>query len=67
MRNVFNNVKAKCCVCNSPLNGRNLLRRGNKYYCEVDFERTSQTELHNNWIQDKREENYKKIFGGKNE
>lgn len=63
MKNVFSNVRTRCCVCNSPLSGESLLRRGNKYYCQSDFERTSYAELHNNWVQDKRLENYTKIFG----
>lgn len=45
MRQVFSKIKAECTVCGTPLNGVNLLRRGDKFYCPSDYEKTSPAEL----------------------
>lgn len=44
MLRIFPNNHTKCCICNTPLSGENLLRRGDLFYCEVDFERTTAQE-----------------------
>lgn len=39
------NIHAKCFVCGMEISGRNLYKRGDKYYCHGDYERTSPKEL----------------------
>ena len=41
MKQVFDNIKTTCAVCGTPLNGRNLLRIGSKYYCRSDYQKVS--------------------------
>ena len=48
MRQVFDKIKTECAVCVTPLNGVNLLRRGDKFYCPSYFEKTSPAELNEN-------------------
>jgi recombinational DNA repair protein (RecF pathway) len=62
MKNVFEKVRAECSICGTPLNGDNVLRRGNKYYCHSHYEKTSPSEKQENNFQKKRDENYHKIF-----
>lgn len=62
MKTVFEKVAAVCAVCGLPLNGDSLKQRGDKYYCEADYEKTSITELNENNFQIKRKEKYDKIF-----
>ena len=44
MIKVFDNIHAECEICGTPLWGENLLRRGNKFYCQSDYEKTSPEE-----------------------
>ena len=44
MIQIFNKIKAECAVCKTPLNGEDLLKRGNRFYCRSDYERTSPQE-----------------------
>lgn len=62
MKNVFDNIRAECAICGTPLNGDNLKRRGDKYFCESDYEKTSPAELLENKFQEQRKKNYDKIF-----
>ena len=45
MLRLFDNNHTECCICHTPLSGVNLLRRGDLFYCEADFQRTSPEEL----------------------
>lgn len=44
MKQVFNKIKTECAECGTPLQGANLLKRGDKYYCPSDYERLSPSE-----------------------
>lgn len=56
MIKLFNKIKAECTECGTPLNGDNLLKRGNKYYCQSDYERLSPKEkIENKRIKDESE------------
>ena len=44
MRKHFKRVKAKCYICETPLTGDKILKRGNKYYCGDDFQKKSSQE-----------------------
>lgn len=56
MIKLFNKIKAECAECGTPLNGDNLLKRGNKYYCQSDYERLSPKEkIENKRIKDESE------------
>ena len=62
MLEVFKKIKAECAVCGTPLNGTNLLKRGNRYYCPSDFDKTSPEEkTENKRILDRTKE-YKRQF-----
>jgi len=61
LKRVLDRVNAKCVVCGTPVDER--YRRGNKYYCASDFERTSSAELIENVKKLKQIENYRKIYG----
>lgn len=63
MRDVFKNKRVTCYVCGQTLNGDNLKHRGDRYYCEADFEKTSSEEEIENKFQKERKKNYDKIFG----
>lgn len=60
---IFSKIKAECAVCGTPLNGENLLRRGDKYYCQSDYEKTSPAERRENKRIKRKKANYDKIFG----
>ena len=64
MKNTLDNfsIKTVCVICGTPLNGFNLLKRGNDYYCESDFQRTSPEELRANEKTEREYNNYKKLF-----
>jgi len=62
MKNVFKRVKAKCKVCGQVLYGDNIKRRGDFYYCDTDFEKTSPEEIQQHSLQKLRKKNYDKIF-----
>ena len=63
MIQVFKKIKAECAECGTPLNGVDLLKRGDKYYCPSDYERLSlQEKAENEKI--KNEYNFlKRMFG----
>jgi len=44
MKKIFDNIRTVCFICGTPLNGKDLHERNNKYYCSADFERTSPEE-----------------------
>ena len=44
MRQVLENIKAECYTCGVDLQGTDLLRRGNRFYCQSDFDITSPEE-----------------------
>lgn len=54
MRRIFEKVKAKCAVCDTPVDGRR--KRGDKYYCDTHFDKTSPEELR---VNTKTEKDYK--------
>jgi hypothetical protein len=39
MREIFSKIKAKCFTCKTPLNGEDLNRIGDKFYCQSDYEK----------------------------
>ena len=65
MIQIFDKIKTECAVCKTPLNGENLLKRGNRYYCQADYDRTSPEEKQENkrmikeseWLQNLLREN----------
>ena len=63
MKQVFENIKAKCVECGTSLNGSDLLRRGSYYYCQSDFDRTSPQEKSENRKVLKRSNFIKRILG----
>lgn len=54
MKRIFEKVKTKCAVCETPVDGR--YKRGDLYYCASDYEKTSPEELR---INVKTEKDYK--------
>jgi len=62
MKNVFENIRAECVICGTLLHGKDIKRRGDNYYCESDYEKTSPDELIQNKFQEQRKKNYDKIF-----
>ena len=44
MKSVFKKIKTVCAECGTPLNGEDLLKRGDNYYCPSDYQRTSSRE-----------------------
>jgi hypothetical protein len=62
MKNVFDKIRAVCYVCGTPLDGKELLRRGDKYYCESDYEKTSVREKLENHLQKLRDKKQKEFF-----
>jgi hypothetical protein len=42
MRETFKKIKAKCVVCSTPLNGENLLRIGDNFYCQSHYEKETE-------------------------
>ena len=44
MKKIFDNIRTVCFICGTPLNGKDLHIRNDKYYCSADFERTSPEE-----------------------
>jgi len=44
MKQIFDKTKAVCAECGTPLNGVDLFKRGDSYYCSADFQRTSPQE-----------------------
>jgi hypothetical protein len=62
MKEIFNNTKAQCFICNSPVDGR--YKRGDRYYCASDYERTSPEELIENDKQEREYQFYKKLVSG---
>ena len=44
MIQIFDKIRTECAECGTPLNGTNLLKRGDKYYCQADYERLSPKE-----------------------
>lgn len=50
---VFKKIKAECAECGTPLNGVDLLKRGDRYYCPSDYERLSvQEKIETNKMED---------------
>ena len=62
MIEVFKKIKAECAICGTPLNGINLLKRGNRYYCLSDFDKTSPEEKAENKKQFDKIDEYKRHF-----
>jgi ribosomal protein L33 len=62
MKDVFKKIRVECYECGQPLNGDNLRKRGDRYYCATDYEKTSPNELQQNKFQEIRKRNYDKIF-----
>lgn len=63
MLRVFDKIKAECTVCGTPLNGANLLRRGDKFYCPSDFDKTSQSEINESKRIKEEDEFWRKVLG----
>lgn len=62
MKQLFDKIKAECAECGTPLNGTDLLKRGNKYYCSADYQRTSIQEKNENKRIIKEQEFIKKLY-----
>ena len=62
MKNVFDKIRTECVICGMPLNSDTLLRRGDKYYCQSDYEKTSVNEKLENHFQKLRDKKQKEFF-----
>jgi hypothetical protein len=63
MRQVFDKIKTECTVCGTPLNGVDLLRRGDKFYCPSDFDKTGPAELNENRKIKEDDEFWRRVLG----
>lgn len=48
MKQLFKKIKVVCHTCGTPLNGVNLLKKGEYYFCPSDFEKESSQEKNEN-------------------
>ena len=64
MRQVFNNIKTECAICGTPLNGKGLLRKGDKYYCPSDYQKVSSGEKIDNKLLNRAVRDIKEILNG---
>lgn len=62
MRQLFKKIKAVCHTCGTPLNGIDLLKKGDYYYCPSDFEKESSKEKNENKRINDNLKDYKKLY-----
>lgn len=60
MKEIFDKTKAVCDVCGTPVDERR--KRGDKYYCQSDFDKTSAEEKIENAKTEQNYNDYKKLF-----
>jgi len=63
MRQILEKISTECAECGTPLNGANLRRRGDKYYCAADYDRTSPEEKAINREMKKESEFWQELLG----
>lgn len=60
MKQVFKKIVTECCICKTPLQGYNLFKIGDKYYCVEHWQKENEKEY--NRFQDRKEKIYKSLF-----
>lgn len=62
MKTLFKKIKALCHTCGTPLNGVDLLKRGDNYYCPSDYQKDSSQEKNENKRINDDIKDYKKLY-----